>query len=67
MTKKYLYTNQKELRKAFWQFCDECGIDYTGKKTKFDLGLNMTFNDWKDGLQKDGTISESLYWRALLY
>lgn len=47
MAKKYYYTNQKELRKAFWQLCDECGIDYTGKKTKFDLDLNMTFNGWK--------------------
>ena len=67
MAKKYQYTNQVELRKAFWQFCDECGIDYTGKKSKFNLDLNMTFNDWKDGLQKDGVISESLCHRALLY
>lgn len=67
MANKFQYTNQKELRKAFWEFCDECGIDYTGKKTKFDLGLNITFNDWKDMLQKDGAISYNLYFRALLY
>ena len=67
MAKKYCYTNQKELRKAFWQLCDECRIDYTGKKTKFDLDLNMAFNDWIDGLQKDGDISVNLRDRATLY
>ena len=67
MANKYQYTNQKELRKAFWEFCDEFGIDYTGKKTKFNLDLNMTFNDWKDMLQKDGAISDKLCFRALLY
>ena len=67
MAKKYCYTNQKELRKAFWQLCDECRIDYTGKKTKFDLDLNMTFNDWIDGLQKDVDISGNLRDRATLY
>ena len=67
MANKYQITNQKQLREAFWQFCDECGIDYTGKKTKSNLDLNMTFNDWKDGLQKDGVISDKLCFRALLY
>lgn len=67
MAKKFQYTNQKKLRKAFWEFCDECGIDYTGKKIKFNLDLNMMFNDWKDGLQKDGIISDKLCFRALLY
>lgn len=67
MANKFQYTNQKELRKAFWEFCDEFGIDYTGKKTKFNLDLNMTFNDWKDMLQKDGVISDKLCFRALLY
>ena len=67
MANKFQYTNQKELRKAFWEFCDEYGIDYTGKKTKFNLDLNMAFNDWKDMLQKDGVISDKLCFRALLY
>lgn len=67
MGKKYLYTSQKELRAAFWQFCDECGVDYTGKKTRFNLDLNMMFNDWKDGLNKDGSISDALVFRACLY
>ena len=67
MEKKYQYTNQKELRKAFWEFCDDCGIDYTGKKTKFSLDLNIMFNDWKDELQRNGTISDRLRFRACLY
>ncbi len=65
--KKYQIINQRDLRAAFWQFCDECGIDYRGKKTKFNLDLNMTFIDWKDGLQKDGIISMKLYENSLLY
>ena len=67
MANKFQYTNQKELRKAFWEFCDECGIDYTGKKTKFNLDLNMTFNDLKDVLQKDCVIIDKLCFRACLY
>ena len=67
MANKYQITNQKQLREAFWQFCDECGIDYTDKKTKFNLDLNMMFNDWKDGLQKDCVISDKLCFRACLY
>lgn len=67
MANKYQITSQKQLREVFWQFCDECGIDYTGKKTKFNSDLNMTFNDWKDGLQKDGVISDKLCFRACLY
>lgn len=65
--KKYKITSQRELRRAFWEFCDECNIPYTGKKTKFDINLNMTFCDWKDMLCKDGVISYKLYQWATLY
>lgn len=64
---KYQITNQRDLRAAFWQFCDDCGQDYKGKKTKFNLDLNMIFTDWKDCLQRDGVISERLCDNALLY
>lgn len=67
MKKKYLYTNQKDLRRAFWQFCDDCQVDYTDKKTKFDTTLSCMFNDWIDGLMKDGAISHQLWFNASLY
>lgn len=65
--KKYQITNQRDLRAAFWQYCDECGIDYAGKKTKFDLDLNMTFTDWIDILERDSTISKKTLLHASLY
>lgn len=65
--KKYQIINQRDLRAAFWQFCDECGIDYRGKKTKFNLDLNMTFTNWKDDLPRDGIISTKLCDNSLLY
>jgi len=67
MANKYQYTNQKELRKAFFELIGEYDIDCTGKKTKFDLSLSMLFEDWKDRLQKDGAISDKLCFRAHLY
>ena len=67
--KKYQITSQKELRKRFWQEVDEIGTPEmkAWKRTKFTLDANMYFIDWKDGLQRDGVISEALYFRALLY
>ena len=67
MKKQFIYTSQRELRKAFWQLCDELGINTNGKRTKFNLDLNMMFGDWKDSLCKSGEISQSLYDRACLY
>ena len=67
MKKQFIYTSQKELRKAFWQLCDELNINTTGKRTKFNLDLNIMFGDWKDTLCKDGEISQRLYDRACLY
>lgn len=67
MNKKYLYTNQKELRAAFWQLCAESDKVFTGKKTVFNLELNMIFIVWIDGLRKAGLISDALASRACLY
>lgn len=65
--KKYRITNQRDLRREFYQLCDECGIDYTGKKHKYDATIDTAFNDWKDSLEKDGEISPALCWRATRY
>lgn len=67
MRTQYVYTSQKELRRAFWQLCDELGINTNGKRTKFNLDLNIMFGDWKDSLCKGGEISQRLYDRACLY
>lgn len=72
--KRYQITSQKELRKAFFAMCDECPcmdsctFARTGKRhTKFNLDANMCFNDWKDGLHKDGVISDRLVFSATLF
>lgn len=63
---KYQITNQKDLRAAFWQFCDEFNIDYRGKKTKPDLDLRLAFQDYVASLCNNGHISESLRSRSYL-
>ena len=37
------------------------------KKHSFKLDFNIAFGEYKDGLCKDGIISQSLYERATLY
>ncbi len=67
--KKYEITNQKDLRKRFWQYVDEIGDSEmkSWKRTVFTLDANMFFTDWKDMLNRDGVISDELCFRALLY
>lgn len=59
MNKKYIYQNKKELKKAFFDFCKNMDIETKGKKTKFDITLNIAFKEWKEGLK--GQISRRLY------
>lgn len=67
---KYTITNQKELRRSFWVFCKEFGGEFereaNKKKHSFKLDFNIAFGEYKDGLCKDGIISQSLYERATL-
>lgn len=62
---KYTITNQKELRRSFWVFCKEFGGEFereaNKKKHSFKLDFNIAFGEYKDGLCKDGIISQSLY------
>lgn len=37
---KYTITNQKELRRSFWEFCKEFGGDLKEKPTKRNILLN---------------------------
>ena len=63
---KYTITNQKELRRSFWEFCKEFGGEFereaNKKKHSFKLDFNIAFGEYKDGI-----ISQSLYERATLY
>lgn len=69
----YKITNQKELRRQFFLMCRECPCEScTFKangmvKSRFNLDANMCFNDWKDGLNRDRTISDELCFRAILF
>lgn len=61
MKTNFAYNNKKELRKGFFQYCQELNISTKGKKTKFDITLNIAFQEWKDFLKDSGQISEKLY------
>lgn len=53
---KYTITNQKELRRSFWEFCKEFGGEFereaNKKKHSFKLDFNIAFGEYKDGLLK---------------
>lgn len=68
---KYTITNQKELRRSFWGVLQRVRRrierEANKKKHSFKLDFNIAFGEYKDGLCKDGIISQSLYERATLY
>lgn len=68
---KYTITNQKELRRSFGSSAKSSEANLKEKPTKrnilFKLDFNIAFGEYKDGLCKDGIISQSLYQRATLY
>lgn len=53
---KYTITNQKELRRSFWEFCKEFGGEFEREANKKKHSFKLDFN-----------ISQSLYERATLY
>ena len=62
---------KKSYADLFWVFCKEFGGEFereaNKKKHSFKLDFNIAFGEYKDGLCKDGIISQSLYERATLY
>ena len=63
MKKNYLYTNQKDLRKAF----KEMIIEVEGLEAWKEMSATTkrcAFNEWKNDLQRNGDISENLRCRA---
>lgn len=68
---KYTIPIKKNCAGLFWEFCKEFGGEFereaNKKKHSFKLDFNIAFGEYKDGLCKDGIISQSLYQRATLY
>ena len=58
----------KEVRIAFWESFPGFKSEFRTRKSHNDYNatIRTTFNDWVDGLQKDGEITESLARRIIL-
>lgn len=70
---KYRITNQRELRREFWETFPELdrrklvfGGGGVGSYQAHRTDTRVTFVDWIDALQKSGDISEALAQRATL-
>ncbi len=59
MKEKSIFRNKAEMKKAFFEDMEDLNISTKGKKTKFDISLNIAFQEWKEGLK--GQISKRLY------
>jgi hypothetical protein len=66
----YAITNQKELRRLFWQTFPNLNrkkiANYSGNGKMYRTDTRCAFVDWIDALSKDGTISQELAQRATL-
>lgn len=67
---RYQITTQRELRRQFWLTFPNLPRkkipNYSGNGTMYRTDTRCAFHDWKDGLQKGGTISQELCQRATL-
>ena len=61
MKEKSIFRNKAEMKKAFFEDMEDLNISTKGKKTKFDISLNIAFQEWKDFLKESGQISKRLY------
>lgn len=59
MKGKSIFRNKAEMKKAFFEDMEDLNISTKVKKTKFDISLNIAFQEWKEGLK--GQISKRLY------
>ena len=62
---KYLITNQKELRKAFWEDNPQCARGRL-RSGDYVADTRMAWVDWIDGLCRQRNISDALAQRATL-
>lgn len=66
-----MITNQKELRKRFWQ--EHPQLAHLHKRTvkygdhkDYPTDVRVSFCDWLDALSKNGEVSRALAYRATL-
>jgi hypothetical protein len=67
--KRYTYTNQADVRDAFWNvfFVEGKPRKYWGKsQNDLPADIRVAFCDFVDMLEKDGQISEALAQRVTL-
>jgi hypothetical protein len=66
----YKITNQRELRRVFWQEHPNLQRkkirNYSGNGTMHVTDTRCAWCDWVDAMSKDGAISEDLAQRATL-
>lgn len=66
----YTYTNQKQIRAAFWDAHPEADrkriTHYTGTGKMYTTDTRCAFVDFLDSLSRSGQISETLANRATL-
>lgn len=67
---KYQITNQKELRRLFWETFPNLSKkkirNYSGNGLMYTTDTRVAWVDWIDALSKEGTISQELADRATL-
>lgn len=67
---QYRGTNQRDLRREFWftfpNLPRRRTVDYGNGHKQHVTDTRVTWCDWKDALQKEGTISQALCERATL-
>ena len=68
-----MITNQKDLRRAFWQAHEDNPnvtrrriTNYSGNGKMHNTDTRCAWCDWIDAMSKDGTISQELASRATL-
>lgn len=65
-----MITTQRELRRLFWQTFPNLPRkkipNYSGNGTMYRTDTRVTWCDWLDALDKDGTISQRLAETATL-
>ena len=62
-----MITNQKDLRRAFWQSYAPHGLRVPKPRGKdWPVDVSVLFVDYVDRMARDGTISEALAQRATL-